>query len=153
MDHHAVRYARRGYFSMLVLMKRGSSLAPIACQINPSARLSNDIRRVWCNPPTPPARPKLTAPNCQVELGETTCIVLFAAQPRLWLLYCVQSAVRISAATLVRQGQRSRTDRKSASKRNSARKANSQDADSRPETSADSPLTPPWPLVLRECEN
>ena len=117
-----------------------------------SGRFSYDIRRVWWNPPTPP-KPNSLRQIAKVELGETTCIVLFAAQPRLWLLYCVQSAVRVSAATLVRRGQRSRTDRKSTSKRNSARKANSQEADSRPETSVDSPRTPPWPPVLRECAN
>ena len=28
VDHHAVRYARRGYFSMLVLMERAAREAP-----------------------------------------------------------------------------------------------------------------------------
>ena len=46
VDHHAVRYACCGCFSMLVLMERATTPAIKTGGLGTSARLSHDIRRV-----------------------------------------------------------------------------------------------------------
>ena len=54
VDYCAARYAHGGCFSVLVLMERATTLAPGTRGLGTSARLSNDIRRACCNPPSTP---------------------------------------------------------------------------------------------------